>query len=547
MTLSATDLRVMFGELKAERSNTTSNWQEYARYVWPDNEFFWLQNNTTSKGQQKNLRVYDSTPEESLEKFSALMQSMLTPHSQRWHTMEFMEPALNEDRDARLYLDEVTRRLFNMRYEGKTGFQHNIDLSYRNLGVYGTQALFVDYNKRDGVRYHTYFMGDIYIKENFQRRVDTVFRRFDYTPQQALEAFGADKLPDNVARLAKDGKGTTETHEYVHIVMPNDQYEQRNPGSRKFVSIYLLVDGGEIIDQGYYDTMPYIVSRFSVSPFESYGRGPTSRCFPDVKSLQAISRTVLRSAQKLVDPPILAFNDNRLSPGMTQAQIQSGGIVPGGVDENGRQTILPFNTGSQIQVGHMEAEEYRNRIKSTFYVDMFEIFMDKDRMTATEFIGRNREKNVLLSPAMNRQQAELLAPLIERELDVAKQMGILPEKPPVLEGRRTGIKPVYESSLNRLQKAEELQGMQATLQEAIQLAQINPEILDNINDEQYLRLTAEGHGAPEAMMRSIEEIEAMRQQRAQQQQAMAQAQMAPQIADANLKNAKAQQALAETG
>ena len=544
MSYSATDLRVSYGAMKAERSVTTSNWKEYARYAWPENDFFWLQNNTASKGQQKNQRIYDSTAELSLDKFSALMQNLLTPHSKRWHEMEFMDPILNEDHDAKLYLQEITNRMFNMRYSGKTGFQHNLDLAYKNLGVYGTQALFIDYNKRDGLRYHSYFMGDIYIKENFQGRIDTVYRRFDFTPQQAIDAFPDGNIPDQIRRLANNKQEMNATNEYLHIVMPDDHFDQRKPTTRRFKSVYLLIDGGDIIEEGGYDTMPYIVSRFSLSPTEAYGRGPASKCFPDIKSVNAARRSIMRQGQRMVDPPILAYNDNRMSPGMTQTQLQNGGVVMGGVDENGRPTIQPWNSGAQLNAGYMEVEVLTNSIKAHFLVDMFEIFMNKDRMTATEFIGRDREKNVIISPAMDRQQPELLAMMIEREFDILGQMGLMPQKPPILEGRKSGVKPVYTSPLNRLQKAEEMQGMQAVMQEAIAIAPFNPAIMDTINDEAYLRLTVDGFGAPEKMIRSVDEIAAIRQQRAQQQQMAQQAEMQNQLADSNLKNAKARSELA---
>jgi hypothetical protein len=47
-------------------------------------------------------------------------------------------------------------------------------------------------------------------------------------------------------------------------------------------------------------------------------------------------------------------------------------------------------------------------------------------------LERAREKGVLLSPTMGRQQTEDLGPMTERELDVLAQQGLLPPMPQML-------------------------------------------------------------------------------------------------------------------
>ena len=60
-----------------------------------------------------------------------------------------------------------------------------------------------------------------------------------------------------------------------------------------------------------------------------------------------------------------------------------------------------------------------------------QILQDNPRMTATEVIERTREKGILLAPTVGRQQSEYLGPLVDREIDVLVEQGLLPPMPDV--------------------------------------------------------------------------------------------------------------------
>ena len=57
-------------------------------------------------------------------------------------------------------------------------------------------------------------------------------------------------------------------------------------------------------------------------------------------------------------------------------------------------------------------------------------------MTATEVLERAREKGALLAPTMGRQQSEALGPMIEREIDILVECGLMLRSAGAYRGER---------------------------------------------------------------------------------------------------------------
>ena len=81
--------------------------------------------------------------------------------------------------------------------------------------------------------------------------------------------------------------------------------------------------------------------------------------------------------------------------------------------------------------------------------------------------------------------------------------------------------------LSRSQKEIQSRTDQIAIQEALQIAQVQPDYLDNFNLDKYAQVTADKRGVSPDILRSSKEVQEIREQRAQQQaQAQQQEQMA---------------------
>jgi hypothetical protein len=239
---------------------------------------------------------------------------------------------------------------------------------------------------------------------------------------------------------------------------------------------------------------------------------------PDIKMLNEMAKTDIRAVHKLVDPPILLHDDGILGGGAMTVNMKPGGLNVGGVNRDGRPLMQPFMTGARVDINESKMDQRRMAIDDAFLVTLFQILVETPRMTATEALIRAQEKGMLLTPTMGRQQSEAIGPLIERELDLLMFHGLLPPVPDILVEAGGEYEIIYDSPMSRMQRAEELVGVQRTMELLAPFANMDPSILDVFNQDELARMTAEVSGVPMPIIRSPREVQAIREQRAQAEQ-----------------------------
>ena len=129
----------------------------------------------------------------------------------------------------------------------------------------------------------------------------------------------------------------------------------------------------------------------------------------------------------------------------------------------------------------------------------------------------------LLGPSIGRFESEGLNPQIEREFAMmmrasSGQFPALPPPPPILA--RMGIGEIdieYEGPLAQAQKMAKANAIKRVFAVGAEIANLKPDILDNVNIDLAFREMAEIEGLPSKVMRSEEEIRAIREQRAKVQ------------------------------
>jgi hypothetical protein len=495
-----------------------AHWREIAERILPRSDVFRIKR---VAGEKHTEKVFDATAGLALERFAAAMESMLTPRTQRWHKLRVPDEGLNEDYEIREYLDAVTGMLFDARYSPRANFASQANEAYMSLGAFGTGAMFIDDSLGRGIRYRSVHLSELFIAENHQGIVDTVFRKFEMTVRQMAQRFGTDALSEAQRKALETNPD--QAFDVIHAVMPRDEMEYGRNDFRgmPWSSCYVNCEGREILDEGGYRAFPYAVGRYVTAPREVYGRSPAMTVLPDIKMLNEMSKTVIRAAHKMVDPPLLLQDD-----GILQAfDLRPGALNYGGVDEQGRQLVHPLQSGARIDIGDAMLEQRRQVINDAFLVTLFQILVDAPQMTATEAMLRAQEKGALLAPTMGRQQSEFLGPLIEREIDILAAAGVLPPMPQALRDIGGSVDVEYVSPLNRAQRADEGVAILRTLESVIPLAQADPRVMMVFDPEAIARELASINGVPAKVLRSKQQVEDMmaEQQQAAESQALLQA------------------------
>lgn len=507
-----------FDAAASDRGTLDSHLEEVARYVVPS-----FSGSFTGDGwgqtpyAKRTQYLYDSTAVIALPRFGAVMESMLTPRGTTWHRLAPVDPVLLKDRATRLWMDEATDLLFRYRYMPSANFAGQNHQTYLGLGAFGTGNLFIDESAAEpGLRYRSIHLGEIFLFENHQGVIDKAVRRFRMSPRQCAQKFGEAALPKEI--FDKLGKPEQDklTEVVLHCVEPRAEVD---PGrldyrGKAFASYYIAYAYKKVLREGGYNTFPYAVGRHTTYPGEVYGRSPAMEALPAIKTINDEKKTMLKQGQRQVDPVLLAFDDGVVD-GFT---LKSGYINPGAVNRDGRPLVHALPTGNLI-AGEKMMDLERIHIQDAFLTSLFQILTDRPQATATEIIELTREKGVLLSPIMGRQQSEYLGPLIDREIDVLQMQRLLPPMPPALREAGGEYKVVYDSPLSRAQRAEEMSGFIRMLELSLKVAveAQRPDALDWADFDAAMPELADINAVPTRWQNSADNIVRLREGRRQAQ------------------------------
>jgi len=527
-TDKAKNLLKRYDRLKAQRQNWESHWQEVADYMQPRKADV---TKTRSKGDKRTELIFDGSPLQSVELLAASLHGMLTNPSTPWFSLRFKENDMENEDEAKEWLEDATEVMYSA--FNKSNFQQEIFELYHDLITFGTAAMFIEEDDEDILKFSTRHINEIFIAENDKGRIDTVFRKFSLSARAVMQKFGDVSM--NIATKAQ--KDPYEEVEILHAVYPRSDFDPKKQDKQNmpFESVYLDAESGDELSVSGFREFPFVVPRYLKASHEIYGRSPAMTALPDVKMLNEMSKTTIKSAQKQVDPPLLVPDDGFMLPVRT---------IPGGLNfyrAGTRDRIEPLNIGANTPLGLNMEEQRRNSIRNAFYVNQL-MMQSGPQMTATEVIQRNEEKMRLLGPVLGRLQSELLKPLIDRTFALILRKNLFRPAPEFLAGQDIEIE--YVSPLAKAQKSTELSSIMRAIEILGSLSNVAP-VFDHINMDKLVRHLADIVGVPQKILKPQSELNAERQQAAQQQEQMQQMQQVQQLAEAGGKVAPLAKALPE--
>lgn len=507
-------------KLRVQRATWEQHWQEVAEYVVPRKADV---TKKRSAGDKRMEQIYDGTAIQAAEMLSASLHGMLTNPSMNWFDLAYLDEELNNDDEAKEFLEAVT--LIMQREFQRSNFAEQIHELYSDLVTFGTGVMMIDSAPEgEGVRFGTRHISECYLSEDQFGRVDTVFREFKMSVRSVAQMFGAEKLSEKMQRKLE--RDPYEDVKLVHVVMPRTERDAQriDANNKPFASIYM--DPGEkiVLREAGYDEFPYVAPRWLKSSFEqNYGRSPAMTSLPDAKMINAMSRVTIMAAQKQVDPPLMVPDDGFMLPIRT---------TPGGLNfyrSGTRDRIEPLQIGANNPLGLNLEEQRRQAIRSAFYVDQLTLGTGP-QMTATEVVSRTEEKMRLLGPVLGRLQAELLQPMISRVYEILNRQNKLPAAPETLLNNDLDIE--YVSPLAKAQRQSDVQGIVRLFELLSPLAGIDPTVFDHLDTDGLVRYMLHTLSIPARVTKGEGEIMRERAQRQEQAQVQQQLNEATQTAEA---------------
>tara|TARA_Y100000401_G_scaffold117424_1_gene126174 strand:+ start:2416 stop:4044 length:1629 start_codon:yes stop_codon:yes gene_type:complete len=524
--------------LKSFRTPWENLWQDCAEYVNPNRGDF---STIRFRGDTSRYeKIYDTTAPLANEQLASGLHSFLTSPSQRWFSLKTYDDKLNQELPVKLWLDEVTtilyERVFNLPISNFNSQAHEL---YLDLGSFGTGVMMVQDLPGQAITFRTFHLADCYIQENDKGFVDTLYRKYKRTGRQLIERFG-ETVPASVIKIAE--KDPFREFDVIHAVEPSETYGEpiKSPKQKPFKSCYVMIEEKALLEEGGFDEFPYMVPRWQKVAGEIYGRSPSMTSLPDIKMVNQMMKTIIKAAQKITDPPLLVPDDGFILPVRT---------MPGGLNfyrSGSQDKIEPLETRARPDIGFDLIENRREHIMRAFHVDWMQMPDQKGgpNMTATEVIARQEEKMRLMGPMVGRLQVEFLGPLIERVFQIMARKKMIPPAPSQIEGMDMKID--YTSPIAKAQKSSQVFSVTRLFESMAPLFQAKPEILDLMNADETMRYFHHLLDAPPQILHEQEQVEQMRQERAQQQQEMMRAQQEQEAAKSQVDLAQAQQIRKDT-
>ncbi|MBU3554835.1 phage head-tail adapter protein [Polynucleobacter sp. UB-Piko-W3] len=515
-------LYTRWGALKSERASWVTHWKEISDYLLPRSGRFFIQDR--DKGYRRHNNIYDSTGTRALRVLAAGMMAGMTSPARPWFRLGIADKDLMKNHAVKVWLNEVTRLMLEVFSKGNT--YRALHHMYEELGAFGTSASVVmdDYN--DVIRHYPLTTGEFAIATDYRGQVNTLYREFQKTVAEVVGEFGINNVSSTVKNMHDRGS-LDQWVTIVHAIEPRIDRDvtKKDDKNMPYSSCYFELNGekNQYLRESGFKVFPALCPRWTTSGGDIYGNSPGMEALGDIKQLQ---HEQLRKAQGIdykTKPPL------QVPTSMKNRDIET---LPGGisfVDSTGSTQGIQTAFEVNIDLSHllMDIQDCRGRIEKTFYADLFLMLANQTdtRMTATEVAERHEEKLLMLGTVIERLQNELLDPLIEMTFNRMLDAGIVPPPPEELQGMSLDVE--FVSMLAQAQKAVSTNGIDRFMGNLGAVAQYKPEVLDKFNADKWADIYSDVLGVDPSLIKSDEDVAAIRQQRAKaQQDAQQQQQMA---------------------
>lgn len=503
--------------LKNERQSWLDHWRELSEYLQPRKSRFLV--NDTRPGAKKNERIVNSTGTFGVRVLSSGMMAGITSPARLWFRLTTPDPDLAEFGTVKSWLHDVEQRIRTA--FARSNVYNHLHQVYENLATFGTAALYIEDSPTDILRAYTFPIGQYSLANSAELRVDTLYRELRMTVAQLVEQFGEERCSVQVKTAYRQGE-LDRWIEVVHLIEPNRQQQPGRLGPEGFAwrSCWFEAGGPDIkpgepdfLREAGYHEFPVLAPRWTVTGEDVYGSSPGMDALGDVKALQLLERRKAQAVDKIVSPPMRA----PVSLRSVKASLLPGDITYVDSVQPGQAFGPAFEVNTAaVTVLSAAIAEHEARIKTAFYADLWLMMAQgsDSTMTAREVAERHEEKMLQLGPVMERLQDELLDPLVDRTFSILLRNGDLPPPPEELQGMELRVE--YLSIMAQAQKMLGITGVERLASFVGSLAAVKPEVLDKLDFDQMVDEYGQMVGTPPALVRSDEDVDTIRQARAEE-------------------------------
>ncbi len=465
------ELREQGDDQFGKRTALLNLWQEIADHFYPERADFTYFRSLGSEFVEYLMTSYPVLVRRDL---GNAFTAMLRDKSKEWFHIRAADEE-REDTLAKRWLEDKTRVQRRAMYDTNSSFVRATKECDHDFAAFGQGVLSVNLNKnKNGLLYRNWHLRDVIWIENEEGKVDTVHRKWKPSADILKGVFGEDKLSEKVkAQLRSGGPKRFQEFNVRHITMPSEKYGDGKFSRFPFVSIYLDIDNEHVIEEVGVNHFEYVIPRWQTVSGSQYAYSPATVVgLADARLIQAMTRVLLESGEKAVNPPIVATEEVVRS----DISLYAGGItwVDQDYDEKLGEALRPLTQDtSGIPMGLEMLQDLRGQIAQAFYINKLGLPpMDKEA-TAFEVSQRVQEYIRSAMPLFEPMESEYNGALCEATFNLLMAngaFGAVQDIPEGLQGSDVEFKfeSPFHDSIDRV-KGNEFIEAQNMMMAAMQL------------------------------------------------------------------------------
>ena len=504
--------------LEAEKAETKSRWDLVIDYFLPGHGNAYGDRTL----QDHEWDVFDRTGVDALRDFGAGIYSHTVNINSPWFTLRMNDPELDESPQVKDALTNAAKALY--RKLQNSNLEQALTQLFTFFGAFGTGVLYVDVV--DGkFRFNNYSPTCVNLTEDEHGMVNKVMRTFQETAVNAYARWG-DGCSQEIVEAATSKESTQKNRkfQFLHVVCKRDDNERdaeaKNKENKEWASYYIEKQKGHIVEEGGYDSLPYMTPRFYRHDESVWGQSPAIAHTDTMAMLCKIRYDIAEHAEATLFPPVFtddqeAVDNNLLSmrPRAINYYKSKDGTPPFALSQGRLAETLQFY------------QDTVQKVRNAFFADLFLHQMDDDpNRTATEVMERKTERGIRIAPVIVNVETELFGPLVMRCLSLAVEHGFVDEFPEVLQGQEYEVS--YTNRLASMLSRSEMQGAMQAIEECArssELFQTFPLLSEKLNPDEVIDSIMESYNVDTDFTRDPKETEQIRQAKQAEMQRQEQA------------------------
>jgi len=474
---------------------------------------------------------------------------------------------IEETKEVVEYFDRITTDMATYMERPKSRLTISLFRTILESVIYGTSGLVVAKGGYDHpLRYFNKTILSFYLGYDREGEIMEIF--IDYT-------LSADELWDAYGELA-GGQVMTAIRNNDHItrfvvteaIRPREMEEGKSVAGKlgmPYAAHLFMPNENIYLEEGGYESLPMKVLFHEKLEYESYGRSPGMDALPTVVQAN-IAAEILAIGGELTAQPALGMFDNGSLAGLS-VDLSAGALnvfnVAGTVPTE--KPIFPLFAVGDLRVMYEWRKELQIEVASYFLLDKLYDLQQKQRMTLGEAVMREQIRSDSLSPIFSQQMA-FLSEVLTRSVDIVFGMGLFgvadinnENDPTVKALMESGHTPFaipevildamlkgidwydiqFISPAARIMNNEELQSTLKFISVMGEAGAISQEFIDVIDPDGTATKLKKLTATDSVVVRTQEQRDAIRKQRAEFQMEMAKVEAGAKQAAANQANAQA--------